>query len=348
MAQPATVALNASSRTELSREPDEAHQRAMVVPRMKGEDILWMQEHLPNLRATIYMADDSNALLHSPKNKGHEVMIYLTFIIDQYDQLPDVVLFMHAHRYSHHNSELLGFDAAQMVQRLSDDYVVRQGYVNMRCDWSPGCPEWLHPGAKEDDLAKQEQAVLTQSWHELFPHDPLPEALGQACCAQFALSKARILSIPKSRYVYYRDWIMRTPLSDYISGRIWEYTWQFLFTGRGVFCPVVEVCHCDGFGVCFGGQEDYRDFETLRHTKQEYQSELKSLKEEQTLTESATNIASTAENGTRLDEGRLLSLNDRIEALDNELTARKKAAIDRGNDQRRHVEVGIPATVKSG
>ena len=224
-----------------------------------------------------------------------------------------------------------------------------KGYVNMRCDSSPGCPEWLHPGVKEEALAKQEQSVLTQSWHELFPHDPLPQALGQACCAQFALSKERILSIPRSRYVYYRDWIMRTPLSDYVSGRIWEYTWQYLFTGQGVFCPTVPVCHCDGFGVCFGSQEDYHDFENLGRTKQEYQLEIKLLKEEeQAYADAAANSATPTENGTRLDGAKLLSLNDRIKALDKELTARKKAAIERGNDQRRHGEDGMLVTKESG
>lgn len=328
----------------MPREPDEAYRRAMVVPRVKEDDISWMHEHLPNLRATIYVANDPDAILHPPKNKGHEVMIYLTFIIDHYDKLADVVLFMHAHRYSHHNSELLDFDAAQLVQRLSDEYVIRQGYVNMRCDSSPGCPEWLHPAVKEEVLSKQEQTVLSQSWQELFPHIPLPEALGQACCAQFALSRARILSIPRSRYIYYRDWIMRTPLSDYISGRIWEYTWQLLFTGRAVFCPTVHVCHCEGFGVCFRGQEDYDDFDALRYTKHQYQSELKTLEGLQPLTETATNMASPARDGARLNEGKLLSLNDRIKALDKELTARKKAAIERGDDQRRQVDGGILST----
>lgn len=57
--------------------------------------------------------------------------------------------------------------------------------------------------------------------------------------------------------MHYRDWLFRTALPDYISGRVWEYLWQFVFTGKNVVCPKEHVCYCDGFGVCFGGEEEY-------------------------------------------------------------------------------------------
>ena len=308
--------------------------RAMIVPRMKDENITWIANELPDLDTVIYVANDPSAPLHPPKNKGHEVMIYLTYIIDHYDDLPDIAIFMHAHRWTHHNNHLLGHDAVQMIRRLNSDYVTRKGYVNMRCEWYPGCPEWLHPDNAKESLAKQEEEVLSRSWKELFPTSPLPRALGQACCAQFALSRERILSISLSRYIFYRDWVMRTPLSNYVSGRIWEYTWQFLFTGQSTVCPAEHICYCDGFGVCFGGDTEYKDFERLRHTKEGY---------ERQLTESRARRAGLrdGENGHGKvnvtsfkdhDPASLIHLQKKIDTLEEEISDRKKAALERGNN----------------
>lgn len=63
------------------------------------------------------------------RNKGHEVMVYLSYIIDHYENLSDVNVFLHSHRFTWHNNELLGNDAAEMVRRLSAERVQREGFV---------------------------------------------------------------------------------------------------------------------------------------------------------------------------------------------------------------------------
>ena len=141
--------------------------RVMVIPRLQSDNISWVSDQLPDFDTAIYLANDPSTALHPPKNKGHEVMIYLSYIIHHYNLLPDVIVFMHAHRWTHHNNALLAYDAAEMVRRLNSDYVIRNGYVNMRCHWSPGCPEWLHSGHPRESLEKQEEAVLSKSWNEL-------------------------------------------------------------------------------------------------------------------------------------------------------------------------------------
>ena len=308
--------------------------RAMIIPRMKDENISWIASELPDLDTVIYVANDPSAPLHPPKNKGHEVMIYLTYIIDHYDDLPDISIFMHAHRWTHHNNHLLGHDAVQMIRRLNSDYVTREGYVNMRCEWYPGCPEWLHPNNAKESLAKQEEEVLSRSWNELFPTSPIPKALGQACCAQFALSRERILSISLSQFIFYRDWVMRTPLSNYVSGRIWEYTWQFLFTGKSTVCPAEHICYCDGFGVCFGGDAEYKNFERLRLRKESYESEVRKSRARRAgmrdgeIGYRGGNASSTKDD----DSASLTRLQKQIEKLEEEVSSRKRTAFERGNE----------------
>ena len=308
--------------------------RALVIPRMKDENITWIANELPDLDTVIYVANDPSAPLHPPKNKGHEVMIYLTYIIDHYDDLPDISIFMHAHRWTHHNNHLLGHDAVQMIRRLNSDYATRKGYVNMRCEWYPGCPEWLHPDNAKESLAKQEEEVLSRSWRELFPTSPIPKALGQACCAQFALSRERILSLSLSRYIFYRDWVMRTPLSNYVSGRIWEYTWQFLFTAQSTVCPAEHICYCDGFGVCFGGDAEYKSFERLRLTKEGYERELKEARARRASLRDGEygHGKSNASLAKDDDLTNLTRLQKQIEALEEEISDRKRAALEKGNN----------------
>lgn len=321
---------------------DSEYSRVVVIPRTRNEDTRWIKQELPDVDFSIYVADDALAPHHPPKNKGHEVMIYLSFIIENYDRLPDVVLFMHAHRWTHHNNELLDFDAAQMIRRLSSAHVVREGYVNLRCHWDPGCPDWLHANSTAESMGKQEEAVLAQCWRELFPADPMPAALSQPCCAQFAVARHRIRQIPRARFTYYRDWILRTPLSDYISGRIWEYSWQYLFTGQPDSCPPEHACYCDAFGLCFGGSAAYQSFQDTQRLHHDYQADLQLLRAQATSSLLPSTAAALATRTllpfTGDHQARLAYLEEQIAALEKELLARKQHALARGADPRKRAE----------
>ncbi|MCJ1251355.1 hypothetical protein MMC30_008587 [Trapelia coarctata] len=306
-----------------------SYTRVLVVPQTSKESTTWIDDAQLDVEVALYTVDNSSAALHPPLNKGHEVMVYLTYIIDHYHDLPEIIIFTHAHRHAWHNTDLLGFDAVEMVKRLSSDRVARLGYMNIRCGWDPGCPEWLHPYDETELLGKQEQRVLAKVWSELFPLDPLPTNLAQPCCAQFAVSRARVLSIPHARFVFYRDWLLRTPLTDYYSGRIWEFVWQYAFTGQAVVCPPEHACYCDGYGVCFGGEIEYKEFFELRQTKKDYSSELDRLLKEQGLEVEGKDNATLR----KVDPGRVMFLKDRIGALDKELDERKSDALERGRDQ---------------
>ncbi|KAE8451979.1 hypothetical protein EG329_002143 [Mollisiaceae sp. DMI_Dod_QoI] len=323
--------------------------KTLVVPRTMEEDTSWIIENFDEsetIKHAIYTVDDLDSELHPPKNKGHEVMVYLSYIIDHYHNLSDVNIFMHSHRYAWHNNQLLDLDAVQMVSRLSSERVQREGYMNMRCSWDPGCPSWMHPGTVEEDINKQEETMLAKSWSELFPLDPIPYTLAQPCCAQFAISRDRIRSLPLARYVYYRDWLLRTSLSDYISGRVWEYVWQFVFTGQNIVCPKEHVCLCDGFGVCFGGEEEFN------HYAQKNQERI-SLEEELTAWNGANDAWNAEEERNEPEENRIvkeapeigkdLELQGRINALTAWCDAKKQMAKEHGDvAMNRAKEAGRP------
>lgn len=199
-----------------------------------------------------------------------------SYIIDNYETLDGVVIFSHASRYQWHNDDPL-YDGLQLLLRLRVAHVQTQGYVNLRCVWTLGCPSEIHPfidalspppfsdPSSKDALAG---SFYKQAYEELFPGQPVPEVVAQPCCAQFAVTAERIKARPKSDYEHYRDWLRDTPLTDYLSGRIVEYMWHsrssfkawvlvlytehcvVIFGQEAVHCPNAKQCYCNMYGLC--------------------------------------------------------------------------------------------------
>ena len=309
--------------------------KTLVVPRTKKEDVLWITESFGGdeyIKAAIYTVDDETAELRPPENKGHEVMVYLTYIIDSYHNLADVNIFLHSHRFAWHNNEILESDSVEMVNRLSAERVQREGFMNMRCSWEPGCPSWMHPGNVQEDINKQEEAMLARSWSELFPLDPTPNVLAQPCCAQFAISRDRVQSLPLERYQFYRDWLLSTRLSDYISGRVWEYLWQFVFTGKPIVCPAEHICYCDGFGVCFGGVEKYEEYRAKERERLLLEQEARDYKALRQKWETSPELLTEEEKAQRQpDAGEGLELEEKINNVTAWCENRKKEAKGQGD-----------------
>jgi hypothetical protein len=229
----------------------------LVVGHLKSENIDWIHRELPQMPTAIYTVDDPKAPLRPPKNKGREAMVYLTFIIENYDSLPDTSIFIHSHADTWHNANLLGTGTTPMIERLNHDRVAREGYVNLRCEWFPGCPARQHL-VNPENSTEGEGHVFQETWSELHPMDPMPDVLAQPCCAQFAASRRQIRSVPLDRWIHYRNWLLKTELDDWIAGLIFEYTWQYIFTGNSSLCVDPHVCYCDGYGICFGSKEKFR------------------------------------------------------------------------------------------
>ena len=265
---PIPTAIN--SARPVSGEPaGENTTRTLVIAKQKEDNTEWVDALAlqdSSLTGAVYTVDDPSAELTVPQNKGHEVMVYLTYIIDHYDDgLPDVTIFMHPHQLTWHNNDFLNWNSSLMIQRLKSDHVLRSGYVNLRCHHDPGCPDHIHPMLDDNDLVGIPEApVVGNSWPDLFPGNAVPEVLSQPCCAQFAVSRERLRSIPRDKYLGYREWLLNTRLDDQISGRVWEYVWQYLFAGVAVFCPAEHVCYCEMYGVCFNDKAEYDRFFELR------------------------------------------------------------------------------------
>jgi hypothetical protein len=121
-----------------------------------------------------------------------------------------------------------------MLRHFQLPYLGSEGYVNIRCAWSLGCPAEIKPLAEEGEHREAVHAggAYKQAFQHLFPGQEVPESVGVSCCAQFAATGDKIRERERSEYVRYRKWIMETELGDSISGRVMEYSWHSKFSLR--------------------------------------------------------------------------------------------------------------------
>lgn len=193
--------------------------------------------------------------LKTPLNKGHEAMAYLTYLIDHYDQLPATIAFLHAHRGGffmawHVDAPL--HDNVAAMRSLQLDFVQQNGYVNLRCNWNPGCKEAHRINRHVTETVWQEvfegtstpplngtvsaslaaNGALDAAREQKFL--PKPKEIGAACCAQFAVSREQVHRRPQEDYIKFRQWIIDTDRDDASSGRIMEFLWHVIFGQRSV------------------------------------------------------------------------------------------------------------------
>ncbi|RAH59526.1 hypothetical protein BO85DRAFT_416726 [Aspergillus piperis CBS 112811] len=245
--------------------PGQTGDKVIVAAKLQEEQTEWIEQELPDWQRAIYIvnpsrevADDARQLI-TPLNKGHESMAYLTYLIDHYDRLPSTIAFIHSHRSGflrawHVDAPL--HDNVWSMKALQLNFVKQNGYVNLRCNLNPGCKAIYHhvtrdvfteifegtstPPLNGTDLALGSDKRAMQ----------IPDTVGAACCAQFAVSREQVLQRPREDYIKIRQWIIHTPLDDAHSGRVMEYLWHIIFGKEAVYCPDEEVCYCQVYGLC--------------------------------------------------------------------------------------------------
>ena len=233
-----------------------ADDKIIVMAKTSREDTSWVEADLWDWQSAIYTVDGNASdlslteTLTTPANKGHEAMAYLTYVIDYYDTLPGIITFLHPHRdgfFSSWHTDTALHSNVDALRNLNMTFVGIQGYVNLRCNWNPGC----------EHSDRNSQHVTAEIWADVFEGTTTPQTVesypgevAQACCAQFAVSKEAVRRRPKEDYERLRAWLLATELSDRKSGRVMEFLWQFIFGGNSVNCPLAAQCYCDVYGRC--------------------------------------------------------------------------------------------------
>lgn len=226
---------------------DAGPSKALVMGKMTHEDVAWTQE-LTDWQKAIYCVDINLTTpcpvpgggLRVPVNKAKEAMPYLTYIIDHYDALPDVMAFVHAHRNgmpaAWHN-DAPNHDAVRMLQQLKTSTVLERGYVNLRCITEIGCPAEVQPFRSPPMEDKHAEHAFPYFYAAFFnkTYEQMREEIGVVgtpCCAQFAVGKAEVLKRERGFYERIRRVLLETGYDDDTSGRVMEYVSVALLNRR--------------------------------------------------------------------------------------------------------------------
>lgn len=221
---------------------------AVVMPETPNMNLKW--ENHPDygnieLVRYPYLSPQENVQFRIPVNKGFEAMIYLTYIIQFYDNLPAKVLFVHGHSESWHQEIPLD----DLLVMISWKNV--HGYINLQA-----CGYDLDTGivgsAKTIVLraGDQQHNILREFWKEFdmvgrydFPViDDLTIVEGY-CCGQFLVDRQTVHRHTKEFYIDLRQWLLDTKWSDVDSSKLFTHLWHIIFTGQfRNFVPLTQ-CH---------------------------------------------------------------------------------------------------------
>ncbi|EGE83156.2 hypothetical protein, variant [Blastomyces gilchristii SLH14081] len=241
---------------------------AIVMGKTKGENANWAYSMFPEWTPFVYSVDDEPGYGLRVPNRGRESMPYLTFIIDHYHSLPDIVAFVHANNRQWHNQDI-GYYNDHVLRRLRLETVRERGYVNLRCRNSPGCePSSVlphNPSLVEVEL-NDTRSRFANIYAHLFEIDDVkevPHVIGSVCCAQFVVTRERILQRPLSDYERMRSWVLSgsRPMNDYDVGWVFEKLWHVIFGQPPVYCISESQCLCELYGKC--GPPGPRELKTV-------------------------------------------------------------------------------------
>ena len=151
-------------------------------------------------------------------NKGREAGSYLEYIVKNYDSLEDITVFVHGHRSDWHHPENMD----EKLRRLT----IETEYKNINLYGINYLRNALH------DMNATRAGI--QAVADILGTPIVPEELGYKCSAQFYVSKRLIHRHSKEIYQRLYEYLMQTSLPGYWSGRVFEYTWHFIFTGNHI------------------------------------------------------------------------------------------------------------------
>jgi hypothetical protein len=198
----------------------------------------WLVDLLPEWDPIVYVTDRTSdepstseikasmPLLHLPMNVGREASVYLTYIIQNYNNLPDYMVFIHGKRYQIHSDEPM-LDTFPTINLLKLDYVDEEGYTALRCNWMH-CPGvQVYPELGFEDGIFDNKGLYADAWVKFFPNETIPEKVTGPCCAQFAVTRSVVHRWPIDKYEQIRQWMWARPSGQESmdSGIVLEYLW---------------------------------------------------------------------------------------------------------------------------
>jgi len=182
-----------------------------VVVAHYNENLDWTN----NLKYKFNIISKSGIPRETPPNKGNEASSYLQYIIERYNTLSDYTIFVHGHRNDWHHKQNID----EKINTLTFD----KKYYNINeTSVTP-----LNGFKKEFVVMKE----LIKPFEKILNTTIDLDNLAYRSSAQFYVSKETIRRHDLSVYVQLYNFLMNHNAPSYWSGRIFEYTFHYIFTG---------------------------------------------------------------------------------------------------------------------
>jgi len=161
-------------------------------------------------------------------NKAHEATTYLYFIINNYDNLPENMFFIHDEDESWHHDGKISERIYEWIEKYE---------INGKT--------YYEVNDKEQNVKSWNNKTHEKFWNEVFKdyfgeYDKCKKVDGK-CCAQFIVSKKNIQKHPKWLYEKYYKWLVENTngqgngneqdeYSGFYTSRYAEWTWNTLLS----------------------------------------------------------------------------------------------------------------------
>jgi Protein of unknown function (DUF3431) len=198
-------------------------------------------------------------------NRGSESMAYLTAIIDHYENLPDLMIFMHGHRIAWH-TPLLGQDwiLRRLVTHppLDLNLTSTNGYHALGClerwgnDISQLFPTDIDANWKSNNGPRWHESLaarFAQAWREHLGEAynmPLPDYVRTPTAATFIATRQAIRRRSKEFYIGMRNWMLETHIENKWLGIVMEFQVGLMIANKPHFSVSQEQCLCELYTIC--------------------------------------------------------------------------------------------------
>jgi len=249
-------------------DPSPERNRILVLASLEHEDVSWIPKTFPDWQTAVYRMPASFSQLHFDGvaraiiDKGRIANAYLTYLIENYYNLPETLVFLTPHRNAHTRSEPepgaaehthVSLGKYALLKTLNTGHVQKTGYLNLRCASKSACLTTILPLRAPPDEYRTMEVVMPKAWAALFPNTTMPEKIAAPCCAEFAVSRNQVRKRGVDEYRAFWGWLNQVKMDDETAGLVMEALWHVIFGKGPVDCEEdvgVRECACDVYGRC--------------------------------------------------------------------------------------------------
>jgi hypothetical protein len=187
----------------------------------RNVDFVYRINNNKNINILIYDKENPTNPYNVPVNRGQEASVYLKYIADYYDQLPDYTFFIHDEEYAWHHS-------GSIIDKYQEAIASNKKYYNIndKCQWNT-------PNMIDSNLYRELLEWYSEYIERYIPIERVPNnkdfIYGYVGSAQFLVHKDIIRILPKEFYEKLYNWIITTDISSYKTSRFLEWTWHIFW-----------------------------------------------------------------------------------------------------------------------